>query len=88
MPIQDQMTQENEQADTSRGYIVVVKEGANSLGVVIDELIAQEEAVVKPVTDMFDYNEAISGATIMGDGSVHMILDIPFLIKQSSRKGV
>jgi chemotaxis protein histidine kinase CheA len=33
---------------------------------------------------MFDYHHAIAGATITGDGKVHMILDVPFLIKDLS----
>jgi two-component system chemotaxis sensor kinase CheA len=57
------------------------------VGVVIDGLIGQEEAVVKSITEMFDYNPAISGATITGDGSVHMILDIPYLMRDIHRKG-
>ena len=64
------------------GYVIVVKEGNSSMGVVTEKLIGQEEAVVKPITEMFDYNPAISGATISGDGIVHMILDIPFMIKE------
>jgi len=50
-------------------------------------LIGQEEAVVKSITEMFDYNPAISGATITGDGSVHMILDVPYLMRDIHRKG-
>ncbi len=65
-------------------FVVVVREGSSSVGIVIDEIIGQEEAVVKPVTEMFQFDKAISGATIMGDGMVHMILDIPVLMKEHS----
>lgn len=73
-----------------KGYVIVVRDSANSVGLVVDRLIGQEEAVVKPVSDMFEFNKAISGATIMGDGSVHMILDVPYLMKdivQTARAG-
>lgn len=69
------------QEKNTKGYVVVVKDKAGNMGIVIDELIGQEEAVVKPVMDLFEYNKAVSGATITGDGTVHMILDIPFMIK-------
>lgn len=65
-----------------RGFVVVVREGSNSMGLVVDALLGQEEVVVKPVTGMFEYNKAISGATITGDGKVHMILDVPYLMKE------
>jgi two-component system chemotaxis sensor kinase CheA len=69
--------------EESQGYVVVVKVGSSGLGVVVDKLLGQEEAVVKAITSSFDYNKAISGATITGDGSVHMILDVPYIIKES-----
>jgi two-component system, chemotaxis family, sensor kinase CheA len=68
-------------AKPDAGFVVVVRDGTSAMGLVVDELLGQEEVVVKPVTDMFEYNKAISGATITGDGKVHMILDVPFLLK-------
>jgi two-component system chemotaxis sensor kinase CheA len=68
----------------TKGFVVVVRDGSNSMGLVVDQLLGQEEAVVKPVTDVFEFNDAISGATITGDGTVHMILDVPFMLKNMS----
>ena len=65
-----------------KGFVVVVREGSSAMGLVVDALLGQEEVVVKPVTGMFEYNKAVSGATITGDGKVHMILDVPFLMKE------
>lgn len=67
-------------------YVVVVREGKNSLGVVVDDLIGQEEAVIKALTSDFEYHSSIAGATITGDGTVHMILDVPYLIKEMSKR--
>jgi two-component system chemotaxis sensor kinase CheA len=67
-----------------KGFVVVVREGSGSMGLVVDALLGQEEVVVKPVTGMFEFNKAISGATITGDGKVHMILDVPYLMKDLS----
>ena len=58
----------------------------NTVGLVIDELLGQEEAVVKSITSAFDYNPAISGATISGDGKVHMILDVPYFMRDIVQK--
>lgn len=73
--------------DASRGFVVVVRDGTSAMGLVVDELLGQEEVVVKPVSDVFAYHKAISGATISGDGQVHMILDVPFLLKELSGNG-
>lgn len=71
-------------AQPSRGFVVVVREASASMGLVVDELLGQEEVVIKQVTNAFEYNKAISGATITGDGRVHMILDVPYLLKDLS----
>ena len=71
--------------DRIKGFVVVVREGSTAMGLVVDALLGQEEVVVKPVTGMFEYNKAVSGATITGDGKVHMILDVPYMMKQMSK---
>jgi len=71
-------------AKPDSAFVVVVRDGSSALGLVVDELLGQEEVVVKPVTQMFEYHKAVSGATITGDGKVHMILDVPFMLKDLS----
>ncbi len=71
-------------ANPDSAFVVVVRDGSNALGLVVDELLGQEEVVVKPVTQMFEFHKAISGATITGDGKVHMILDVPTMLKDLS----
>lgn len=68
----------------SKGFVVVVREASAAMGLVVDELLGQEEVVIKQVSNAFEYNKAISGATITGDGRVHMILDVPYLLKDLS----
>lgn len=68
-------------AKPNSAYVVIVRDGSSAMGLVVDALLGQEEVVVKPVTDAFEYNKSISGATITGDGKVHMILDVPSLLK-------
>jgi two-component system chemotaxis sensor kinase CheA len=68
----------------SRGdkcFIVVAKDGDRSIGVVVDELMEQQEFVVKPLGKFLVDIRGIAGATILGDGQVGLILDVPALIK-------
>jgi two-component system chemotaxis sensor kinase CheA len=57
-------------------YVVVVYRGRKFLGLMVDELLGQEEVVVKPLGRFVDRVPGISGATIMGDGSIALILDV------------
>jgi len=63
------------QSDDSGAYIVVVQVGANSLGIIVDRVFDTEEIVVKPVAPILRHVTMFSGNTILGDGSVIMILD-------------
>lgn len=56
-------------------YIVVLEVGAYNFGIIVDKVFDTEEIVVKPVARILRNNEMFSGNTILGDGSVIMILD-------------
>ncbi len=56
--------------------VVVVKKGDNLAGLVVDNLIGQQEIVIKSLGKCIDNNKLISGATILGDGEVALILDV------------
>ena len=55
--------------------VVIVKKGESYAGLVVDSLIGQQEIVIKSLGKVMDNNKMISGATILGDGDVAMILD-------------
>src|ERR1700750_360336 len=61
--------------DDTGAYIVVTQVGANSLGIIVDRVFDTEEIVVKPVAPILRHVTMFSGNTILGDGSVIMILD-------------
>lgn len=61
--------------------IIVVKYARKSAGLVVNRLIGKFQAVIKPLGKLFKNLKWISGATILGNGSVALILDIPRLIK-------
>ena len=60
--------------------VVVVKKGDLQAGLVVDNLIGQQEIVIKSLGKVIDNNKLISGATILGDGEVAMILDVNALM--------
>src|SRR6185312_15443949 len=61
--------------DTGGATIVVTQVGAQMLGIVVDRVFDTEEIVVKPVAPILRHVTMFSGNTILGDGSVIMILD-------------
>ncbi len=61
--------------------IVIVKKGDKMIGVVVDEFIGQQEIVLKSLGKYLSNTFAMSGATILGDGQVALIIDPNALIK-------
>lgn len=66
-------------ADES-AHVVVVSVGTKRVGFVVDQLIGQEEVVIKPLGRMLHGTPGMSGATITGDGRIALILDIPSML--------
>jgi two-component system, chemotaxis family, sensor kinase CheA len=63
--------------DTTRGLVVVVEtEGGDRIGLLVDELLGQQQVVIKSLDSNFRPVEGISAATILGDGRVALILDV------------
>lgn len=56
--------------------VVIVKKGDNYAGLVVDDLIGQQEIVIKSLGKCIDNNKIINGATILGDGEVALIIDV------------
>lgn len=62
-------------------FALVVGMADNSVGLLVNELIGQQEVVIKPLDDLFDGSNAVSGATVREDGGVSLILDVAALVK-------
>ena len=60
--------------------VVIVTKGDSMAGLVVDNLIGQQEIVIKSLGKYIDNNKLISGATILGDGEVALILDVNTLM--------
>jgi two-component system chemotaxis sensor kinase CheA len=68
-------------------YVIVVRGDSKRVGIVVDGLMDQQEFVIKPVARHIGDIKGIAGATILGDGQVALILDIPVLIKIAEKSG-
>ena len=68
------------------GLVVVVEGEGSRVGLFIDELIGQQQAVVKSLEANFRRVNGISGATILSDGSVALIVDVLGLVRMQGRK--
>ena len=55
--------------------------GNRSFGLVVDQVVGQEEVVIKPLGAMLQGLPGLSGATITGDGNIALILDVPGLLR-------
>jgi two-component system chemotaxis sensor kinase CheA len=64
-----------------QGHVVIVTIGTQRVGFVVDQLVGQEEVVIKPLGTILHGTPGLSGATITGDGRIALIIDIPNLLK-------
>jgi len=71
--------------DLTEGLLVVVESDGRRMGLFVDELKGQQQVVIKSLEVNYKRIEGISGATILGDGSVALIIDIPGLINLSNQ---
>lgn len=58
-----------------RTSVLIIQKGSQLVALTVDRLIGQQEIVIKSLGDYFKFNSGFSGATILGDGSVSLILD-------------
>lgn len=63
------------------GHVVIVAMGTRRVGFVVDQLIGQEEVVIKPLGRALQGTPGMAGATITGDGRIALIIDVPSLLQ-------
>ena len=71
---------EPQEEDPENLTVVIVKRGDSQVGLVVDDLMGQQEIVIKSLGKYINGNKLISGATILGDGEVALILDVNTLM--------
>lgn len=69
-------------AKSEMAHVVVVNVGSQQVGLVVDQLVGQEEVVIKPLGAFLHGTEGLAGATITGNGRIALILDVPGLVTQ------
>jgi two-component system chemotaxis sensor kinase CheA len=63
-----------------RFFIVVLKGTAGRTGFIVDSLLGRQEVVIKPMDDYLQENSGFSGATILGDGGISLVLNVDELM--------
>lgn len=69
------------QPEPENAHVVIVAMGTRRVGFVVDQLIGQEEVVIKPLGRALQGTPGMAGATITGDGRIALIIDVPSLLQ-------
>ncbi len=70
---------------TNHFFLIVLNVGAKKYGVVADDLIGDQELVIKPLDNRWVQNEALAGASVLGDGRVALIMDAEMMFRKVIR---
>ncbi len=69
-------------------FVVIVGTQDKKIGIMVDALIGEEDVVIKPLRDQFTQSPGIAGASILGDGSVSLIIDVSQLLELGVRQEI
>ena len=83
LPIYQLFNLDTDFTELDNALLVVVEADGQKVGLMVDDLLAQQQVVIKSLKDNYQQVAGVSGATILGDGSVAMILDIPGIIQMA-----
>ena len=72
-------------ANLEEGIIVVVEDEAKTICLFADELLGEQQVVVKPIPSYIKKSKGLAGCTILGDGSISLILDVNGLLEKNKR---
>ncbi len=68
-----------------RIFVIVIGSGERKFGLVVDKLVGEEELVIKPLDETIVASELVSGASILGDGTVVLILNVGEVLRKFAR---
>jgi two-component system chemotaxis sensor kinase CheA len=71
---------ESEQKNPWEALVIIVESGGSNIAIMIDELLGQQQIVIKSLDNYITKNKAVSGAAILGNGDVALILDVHGLL--------
>jgi two-component system chemotaxis sensor kinase CheA len=66
-----------------RENVLIVSYGGGKAGIAVDELLGKGQAVIKPLGKIFARTTGLAGSTILGNGRVALILDVPALVREA-----
>jgi two-component system chemotaxis sensor kinase CheA len=72
--------------DLTKGMLIVVKSGNHKIALFVDEFLDQHQVVVKPLDKNFRNVQGVGAATVRGDGTIGLILDVMGLIEEQKRR--
>ncbi|MDE2571729.1 MAG: chemotaxis protein CheW, partial [bacterium] len=75
------------QRDPDKVMIVIVNVQGRQVGLVVDSFQGEQEIVIKPLSDVVGRISGISGATILGNGSISLIIDVHSLVSEAYAAG-
>jgi len=81
IPLYALFNQDTEITHPTEGVLVIIEAEGKKAALFVDSLVGQQQVVIKSLETNFKKIQGISGATIMGDGSVALIIDVPTVIK-------
>ncbi len=68
-------------------FVVVVELGQNRIGMVVDEMVGQQDIVIKPLGKLLGQIDGIAGATDLGAGKTVLVVDVGSLVQEAVREG-
>ncbi len=81
----DRLAAPNTEERSKRLFVIVIGTGGRRFGLAVDSLIGEEELVIKALEDELVTSPLVSGASILGDGTVVLILNVPAVVSHLSR---
>lgn len=70
-------------SNETRENIVIVRNGEKKAGIVVEKLLGEYQTVIKPMGSVFRHVKGVSGSSILGDGNVALIIDVPSLFERT-----
>jgi two-component system, chemotaxis family, sensor kinase CheA len=82
----DQLISGSSPSQKTRHFVVTIGAGNHRFGLIVDGLIGEEELVIKAFEDRLVASELVSGASILGDGAVVLILNVPAVVSHLTQR--
>lgn len=78
------LAKEDSEAVSGYEYIILIEQNGLKVGIVADTIVGQHQAVLKPLGKVYKYQDFVSGATILGDGTIALVMDTAKMVDKFS----